>query len=138
MMNTKRNDMLRMVLDIFDTIEQLRHENMLLREITKRVDSEPSGPELNAIDMLVIETGRREVLKRYCAYWRPTVRITIDEDTDEITGVTDYEKWVKSYVEKVPDDCSRKSFCEYFDAEIRAVYEEEREKALAAVHNDGA
>jgi len=137
-MNTKRNDMLRMVLDTFDTIEQLRHENMLLREITKRVDSEPSGPELNAIDLLVIETGRREVLKRCCAYWRPTVRITIDEDTDEITGVTDYETWVKGYVDKVPDDCSRKSFCEYFDAEIRAVYEEEREKALAAVHNDGA
>lgn len=137
-MNTKRNDMLRMVLDIFDTIEQLRHENMLLREITKRVDSEPSDPELNAIDLLVIETGRREVLKRYCTYWRPTVRITIDEDADEITGVTDYETWVKSYVEKVPDDCSRKSFCEYFDAELRAVYDEEREKALAAVHNDGA
>lgn len=143
-MDTKRNDMVRELLDLFDTIEQLRRENELLRtsveaakpdECTKNVTDTLT---MDTLTMLVMDAGRKEVLRKHCQYWRPTVRIELDDETGDIVGVTRYREWVGDYVSKVPDECSRNEFYDFFDTELHATYDSEYEKALAAVHNGDA
>lgn len=136
-MNTERNDTIRVILDAFDTIDQLRAENRLLKERVKFLESTEtldSTLELGTLDLAVIKAGREKMMKECCQYWREQVRVVVDDETGELKGVQAFESWRKEYVSKVPDDFSRNAFYEYFDADLRAIYDEEREKALADVH----
>lgn len=133
--------MVRELLDLFDTIEQLRRENELLRASVEAAKPDAAKPDectknvTDALTMLVMDVGRREVLKKHCQYWTPTVRIELDDETGDVVGVTGYREWIGDYVSKVPDECSRNEFYDFFDTELRATYDREYEKALAAIHN---
>lgn len=137
-MNTERNDALRVILDAFDTIDQLSADNRMLKERIYYLESAKtpeSSLELGTLDLAVIKAGREKLMKDCCQYWRESVRVNVDDETGELKGVQSFESWRKEYVSKVPDDFSRNAFYEYFDADLRAIYDEEREKALADVHN---
>lgn len=137
-MNSTRNDIIRKILDAYDTIESLEIANSALR---KRVSAYESGGTeevraLTEMDEKVLAVGRAELVKKALDYWYH-VRLDEDEDTGEVS-VEGFEKWRKRVVkaDKVPSWCSLDDFYDYFEAELREVYDAECEKAVAEAHNE--
>lgn len=134
-----RNEIIRMVLDAYDTIDTLEFENTLLR---KRVDTlESAEPDeikkLCFIDEKVIEFGRKKLLESTLSYWRD-VSYTIDDDTGDVS-IEDFERWRERVVQKshIPSWCSVDEFFYYFDVYLRSIYDEEREKTVAEAKSEG-
>lgn len=136
--NTRRNELIRQMLDTFDTIDALRYDNRYLRERLQMYEnSTPVEAEhVGFLDEHVLKYGRDELVKKVLEYWHD-VKYTVDEDTEAVS-VESFEKWCEHAIKvyNIPSWCSRDDFNEYFNAELRAVYEEECEKAVAEAHNE--
>lgn len=137
-MDNTRNELIRQILDTFDTVDSLRYDNRYLRERLQMYEnSTPAKVErISALDDHVLKYGREELVKKVLEYWHD-VKYTFDEDTDAVS-VEPFEKWREHTVKtsQIPSWCSRDDFYEYFNAELHAIYEEECEKAVAEAHNE--
>lgn len=137
-MDNTRNELIRQILDTFDTVDNLRYDNRYLRERLQMYEnSTPAKVErISTIDEQVLKYGRDELVKKVLEYWH-NVKYTVDEDTDAVS-VEPFEKWCDHAVKthQIPSWCSRDDFYEYFNAELHAIYEEECEKAVAEAHNE--
>ena len=139
-MDSSRNDLIRDILTAFDTIDQLRYDNRYLRERLQMFeDATPIEQEhVGFLDEQVLKYGRKMLVKEVLQYWQE-VKYTTDEDTGTVS-IESYEEWLghATYKSKVPSWCSVDDFYEYFRPELEAVYEDEREKAVAEAHNERA
>lgn len=137
-MDNTRNELIRQILDTFDTVDNLRYDNRYLRERLQMYEnSTPAKVErISTLDERVLKYGREELVKKVLEYWHD-VKYTVDEDTDAVS-VEPFEKWREHAVQtrQIPSWCSRDDFDEYFNAELHAIYEEECEKAVAEAHNE--
>ena len=137
-MDSSRNDLIRDILTAFDTIDQLRYDNRYLRERLQMYENTTTIEQehVGFLDEQVLKYGRRELLKEVLQYWKE-VKYSIDEDTGTVS-IESYEEWLghATYKSKVPSWCSVDDFYEYFKPELEAVYEDEREKAVAEAHNE--
>ena len=137
-MDSSRNDLIRDILTAFDTIDQLRYDNRYLRERLQMFeDATPIEAErVSTIDEQVLKYGRKGLMKEVLQYWH-NVQYTIDKDTGTVS-IESYEEWLEhaTYKSKIPSWCSVDDFYEYFRPELEAIYEDEREKAMAEAHNE--
>ncbi len=128
------------IVQLFDTCEALTYQvNMLEREKANSRSSiftkQPEDAELSPhhrIDTMMLTVGQKKVYEDSLLYSWKKVTATKDEETGSVK-VTPFEKWVKDKVQNVPDYMSFDEFCTYFDAELHATYEREKEKAIAAL-----
>lgn len=130
-MDTKRNDLIRDILTAFDTIDQLRFDNMLLQDQIARLKATGEGAEQEKhtdLDLEVMKVGRKKILDDCTKRWAKGVHVHEDDDGNLIAEA--YEKWLNGYVDNLHDAFSRKAFYEYFEPELRKVYEHERAIAL--------
>lgn len=131
-MRENRDVIIRMVLDTFDTIDQLKYDNNVLRARVRAYErnTQEATETFGAMDEQVLAYGRKEVVDKTLKYWR-----VVGHDVDEDGTITyqPYESWCDDVVDrsKIPTWCSVDAFFDYFDVEIRAVYEDERKKAAA-------
>ena len=132
-----RNEIIRKVLDAYDTIERLQFDNTLLRN---RLEAFENGvPEeieqIGYLDGEVLKVGRKKLFEDALGYWH-SVHYNEDEETGDVS-VQSFEQWRKDSIkrEKVPSWMSLDAFYDYFDPELRITYEEECEKAVAEAHN---
>lgn len=132
-MKDYRNEIIRMVLDMQDTIDTLEFDNAILR---KRVDVfESATPDeaekMSFLDMKLLEYGQEKLLDSVLGYWR-NVNYSVDANTGEVS-IQQYEDWRSNVVKKahIPSWCSVDGFYDYFDVHLHAIYEREREKAIA-------
>lgn len=137
-MDNTRNELIRQILDVFDTVDNLRFDNRLLRGRLEAFErGVPSEVEMiGFMDEQVLKFGREVLVERVLRYWRD-VKYDVDDDTGDVS-VQSYEKWLDAVVDsaKIPSWCSRDGFYDYFDAELRTIYESECEKAVAEAHNE--
>ena len=132
-----RNEIIRKVLDAYDTIERLQFENTSLRSRLEMFEN--AVPEeiehIGYLDEEVLKVGRKKLFEDALGYWH-SVRYNEDGETGDVS-VQSFEQWRKDSIkrEKVPSWMSLDAFYDYFDPELRAMYEEEREKAVAEMHN---
>lgn len=137
-MDNTRNELIRQILDTFDTVDNLRYDNRYLRERLQMYEnSTPAKVErISTLDDHVLKYGREELVKKVLEYWH-NVKYTFDKDTDAVS-VEPFEKWREHTVKtsQIPSWCSRDDFYEYFNVELHAIYEEECEKAVAEAHNE--
>ena len=137
-MDNTRNELIRQILDTFDTVDNLRYDNRYLRERLQMYEnSTPIEAEhVGFIDEQVLKYGRKGLMKEVLQYWH-NVQYTIDEDTGAVS-IESYEEWLEhaTYKSKIPSWCSVDDFYEYFKPELEAIYEDEREKAVAEAHNE--
>ena len=137
-MDSSRNDLIRDILTAFDTIDQLRYDNRYLRERLQMYENTmPIEQEhVGFLDEQVLKYGRKGMVKDVLQYWHH-VQYTTDEDTGAVS-IESYEEWLEHATRKsdIPSWCSVDDFYEYFKTELEAVYEYEREKTLAEVHNE--
>ena len=139
-MEAKRNDLIRDILDAFDTIDELRYDNRMLRErlasyeVTDPVPAESVG----YIEVELIKMARKDVLKKGIGYWH-SVRVEVDDDSGEVKGIQPFDSWVRESTNgrDLPSWLSLDAFRSYFEDDLREQYEKERETALAAIHNEG-
>ena len=137
-MNSTRNDIIRKILDAYDTIERLEIANSTLRERVRAYEA--GGTEevrtLADMDEKVMAVGRAELVKKALDYWHH-VHLDEDEDTGEVSA-EGFARWRKRVVkaDKVPSWCSLDDFYDYFAVELREVYDAECEKAVAEAHNE--
>lgn len=127
-------EMVTAVVELYDRMERAERaqRELLSRQLYEpRVeDSEGAAPTLSETDAAVLAYGRQKLLEKCTREWRRRVSLS-DDGTPE-----PYGEWVGSYVDRIPDFMSRDGFMAYFDAELRATYEDEVEKALASVAGD--
>ena len=137
-MDSSRNDLIRDILTAFDTIDQLRYDNRYLRERLQMYENTTviEQEHVGFIDEQVLKYGRKELMKEVLQYWH-SVQYTIDKDTGAVS-IESYEEWLEhaTYKSKIPSWCSADDFYEYFKPELEAIYEDEREKAVAEAHNE--
>lgn len=132
-MASSRNQILHMVLETFDSLDRLEHENAMLRDRVKALEG--AQPEdvrrLSQLDELVLAHGRKALMRDALEYWHE-VHCYEDEDSDEVS-IESYDKWLGHAIkkDKIPSWCSRDEFRSYFDVELRETYAGEREKAVA-------
>ena len=136
-MKSGRDGIIRAVLDAYDKMDDLEHENKMLK---KRLEAFENGvPEeveqIGFLDKEVLKVGRKKLFEDALCYWH-SVRYNEDDETGEVS-LQSFEQWRKDSIkrEKVPSWMSFDAFFDYFDVELRAMYEEECEKAVAEAHN---
>ena len=136
-MKSGRDGIIRAVLDAYDRMDDLEHENKMLK---KRLEMFENGvPEeveqIGFLDKEVLEVGRKKLFEDAMGYWH-SVRYNEDEETGEVS-VQSFDRWRNESVKrgKIPSWMSIDAFFDYFDVELRAMYEEECEKAVAEAHN---
>lgn len=132
-----RNEIIKDILDLFDTIDYITHDNKVMRSRIDRLCADrPDAKALSEMDERVMRTGREHIVKEVLSYWCD-VKYERDEDTDEVTLET-YDKWLGRVVraERLPSWCSVDAFKDYFDVELRDRYEREREKSVAEAHGE--
>lgn len=111
-------------------VDALRRE----RESGRLFAAQPDGEELpphHQIDMTILAVGQKRVYEDSLYSWKE-VTATKDEKTGSVE-VTPFDRWLKAKVSNVPDYMSFDEFCAYFDSELHATYERERDKAIAAL-----
>lgn len=137
-MNSTRNDIIRKILDAYDTIERLEIANSTLRERVRAYEAGnyEEAKALTDMDERVLAYGREQLVDKALGYWKG-VKYDEDENTGEVS-VESYEKWCKHVVRRddIPSWCSLDGFYDYFAVELREVYETECEKAVADAHNE--
>lgn len=137
-MDTKRSDVVRQLLEMFDTIDNLRFDNYLLRDkLAAYENAVPSEVEhIGWMEEKVLEYGRKSIVEKSLPYWRE-VKVDFDESEDKVVGIEAYEGWLMRVVEKhrLPDWCSLDDFRDYFKTELKEIYDNQREVALAKIHN---
>ena len=137
-MDNTRNELIRQILDTFDTVDNLRYDNRYLRERLQMYEGATpiEAERVGTLDEQVLKYGRKMVVKEVLQYWQE-VKYSIDEDTGTVS-IESYEEWLghATYKSKVPSWCSVDDFYEYFRPELEAVYEDERKKAVAEAHNE--
>lgn len=138
-MDASRNDLIRELLGIFDTVDNLRFDNMRLRDRVAMLESTvPGVTEIGAMDERVMAYGREEMVKKVLSYWKD-VKITVNDEDGDVIGVESLEDWCRRHIEKgkIPSWCSWDDFIDYFNAELRSTYDKERESAIAELRNEG-
>lgn len=137
-MDNSRNDLIRDILTAFDTIDQLRYDNRYLRERLQMYENTTTIEQehVSFLDEQVLKYGRKAMVEEVLQYWHQ-VKYTTDKDTGAVS-IESYEEWLEhaTYRSKIPSWCSVDDFYEYFKPEFEAIYEDEREKAVAEVHNE--
>jgi len=133
-----RNEMIRQILDLFETVDNLRFDNRMLRdrlEVFER--GVPAEVEkIGFMDEQVLKFGREVLVERVLRYWRD-VKYDVDDDTGDVS-MQPYEEWLGNVLDvtKIPSWCSRDGLYDYFETELRSIYEKECEKAVAEAHNE--
>lgn len=130
------------VLKVYDENARLRIENARLRienERLKRLNDDiatiaaptecESDPYAYA-NARIMEEGRKNLVDKAIKYWPD---VTVRRDDSGLIVAEKFEKWRKDNVGEVPDFMSREDFYKLMDAEIRAVYEKEKRKAMDAL-----
>lgn len=94
------------------------------------------GEGFNATDLMCLKAGRKKIFSDCTYSWR-TVSATRNDETGAIE-VTTFEKFRKEAFNRCPDSMSKREFFEYFDGEFRAMYEEQKDKAIAELKESEA
>ena len=131
-MDSSRNDLIRDILTVFDTIDNLRYDNLVLRERLRSLEA--ASPEevtaIGQIDERVMERGRKEIVKKALDYWH---NVHYYDDEDGGVRIETYGEWLDHAVKRsdLPDWCSWDDFVDYFAAELQQTYAEEHDRAVA-------
>ena len=138
-MDNRRYEMIRDILDVYDTIDNLRTDNRILRERLASYEETTPIPEQSVgyIELELIKMARKDVFKKGMGYWH-SVRVEVNDD-GEIEGVQSYESWLSDSLRStnLPSWLSIDGYKSYFEDDLRERYEQEKENALAAIHNEG-
>lgn len=138
-MDNRRYEMIRDILDVYDTIDNLRTDNRILRERLASYEGTAPVPEQSVgyIELELIKMARKDVLKKGMGYWH-SVRVEVSDD-GEVEGIQSYESWLSDSLRStnLPSWLSIDGYKSYFEDDLREKYEQEKENALAAIHNEG-
>lgn len=85
--------------------------------------------ELSELDAHALNVGRKKIFHDHIYTWRE-VKATRNDETGAIE-VTKFEKFREAVFHSCPDWISQRDFFEYFDAEFRELYAEQKAKAIA-------
>lgn len=132
-----KTEMIIGVLEVFDEVEHLTNENKELKRMNTVVqingDSLAVGREKEGKPRwfaAMYEFGRRTIWEKYGDGRYYSMRVSVYENDDGTKRVEDFSHWFKDAYSEFPDFMSRDDFLQEFEAEIKARYDEEREKAL--------
>lgn len=98
--------------------------------------TEGEGNGLSGADLFCLAVGRKKVFSDGVYTWRE-VNASRDEDTGAIR-VTTFERFREQAFSSCPASMSKDDFFEYFDAEFRAMYEKQKEQAIATLNEEEA
>lgn len=124
-----KNETIISVIEAFDEAARLEAENRELRRRAEAVLSAASTDESETPRWFgaIYEYGRRELFKKYTPYW---TTVEVYEDGDGNRTAEKFDDWFKRKFDKFPDFMSREDFMCEFEAEARAVYDENVAEAL--------
>lgn len=124
----KRQDLINDILDLYDYIDVLEMENERLKNAVP--NSFKGGKEKSAIDELMMERGKKEILNYGISGWY-TVGCNYNEE-EETYNFTPYRKWLENKVcnERIPKTMSFNDFVTYFKNELLEMYIKEKKEAL--------
>jgi hypothetical protein len=92
--------------------------------------------ELSELDAHALNVGRKKIFDDHTYTWRE-VKASRNDETGAIM-VTKFEKFRESVFYSCPDWISQRDFFEYFDEEFRALYDEQKAKAIAELKESEA
>lgn len=92
--------------------------------------------ELSEIDAYALKIGRKKIFDDNTYSWRE-VEASRNAETGAIQ-VTKFEKFREKVLHGCPDWISQRDFFEYFDEEFRALYDEQKAKAIAELKKSEA
>lgn len=122
------------VIEAFDEVQRLEIENTELRRriaITNNsfttLSEENDEVPLPRWFTAIYEYGRRQLFDKYTPYWHS---VSVTQDDDGVKEAQKFESWFKSTYNDLPDFMSREDFLQEFEPELKALYEDERAKAL--------
>jgi len=125
------------VMEAFDEIERLTNENKELKrmntvvQITENGLAVGPGKEAQPRWFAAIhEFGRRGIWEKYGERRYYRMDVDVREHDDGTKTVESFAHWFKDNYSEFPDFMSREDFLQEFEAELKARYDEEREKAL--------
>lgn len=123
------------VLKIYDENARLRIENERMKRLNDSIATIAAPTECESdpyayAKARIMEEGRKNLVDKAIKYWPD---VTVRRDDSGLIFVEKFEKWRKDNVDEVPDFMSRDDFYKIMDAEIRAVYEKEKRKAMDAL-----
>ncbi|MBE6468927.1 MAG: hypothetical protein E7001_02965 [Coriobacteriaceae bacterium] len=113
-----------------DELDACRRELEDLRRGADARTAPGGGGGLDVIDLMCLNAGRMKIFND-CTHNCRTVHAWRDEDTGEINA-TSFEESRENAFRRCPDSMSKRDFFEYFDADFRAKYEEDRARAVDA------
>lgn len=113
-----------------DELEAYKRQAEDLQRMIDTCTQASSGEGLSAYDLLCINAGRKKIFDDCTnTYWNH-VEASRDDETGAIT-CTRFEDYREKIYSRCPDSMSKRDFFEYFDAEFRAKYEDEKANAIA-------
>lgn len=127
-----KNEMIIEVINLYDENERLKNEIDRVTYYESATNSEQTEKNhISYIDHLMIEQGKKEVLKKVLYYTWKCVNVSYDEEND-IYKVTSYKEWLEEKMNRnnLPDKMSLDDFRTYFRKELQEMYEKEKEEAI--------
>lgn len=117
------------LIQLFDQIDELKRENADLRRDMHAIEIGDDTPEeLSAYDREVLKEGRKKILDSslysYC-------HVKVERDANGNLSVQSFDRWLDMKTNEIPNFMSRDGFAEYFAADLKERYENEKEKAIA-------
>ena len=127
-MDNSRLSIVQRLFELFETIDQLRNDNAVLRERLQMYEN-TAGIEpvegIAPIDRMVLSVGREAMVDRALRW-----RFVMDDES--------FEHWCKRAIDRseIPEWCSWNDFIDYCGNELRAIYFKERNKEMAESFNE--
>lgn len=124
-----------MILEIIDVYERAEAaERALAERIVAPVNlTVREGEAQSDADRTIYAIGRKSVFEEAVYSWN---RVDAYKDDDGSVKVTSFEHWRDIKVHEVPDYMSKAGFFDYFDAELKAMYEKEKGDSIAKLAVD--
>ena len=114
-----------------DELDACRRELEDLRRGADARTAPGGGGGLDVIGHMCLNAGRMKIFND-CTHNCSKVHAWRDEDTGEI-NVTSFEEFRRNEFKRCPDSMSMRDFFEYFDADFRAKYEEDKARAVKII-----
>lgn len=132
---SKKTEMVVEVMNIYD-------ENELLKNRIKELEAMQNEPilavetkEMSNVEKQIFYLGKKNLIDKCIRSWK---ECHAEYDDNNEIKVTTYEKWLKDkiYNDEIPKNIAWQQFADYFEDDLKAIYDEEKKKAIESLENE--
>ncbi len=119
------------ILNLYDEVEGLRNQVISLKTARGGLCNVEHEPTISFIDKKMIEFGKKEAFRKSIYSWN-VVNVHYDDEAEQFIA-TSFDNWLKNKIikDRIPSFMSFDEFLNYFNTDLKDLYEKEKAEELA-------